>query len=99
MIYKYLLILNLFIFEYLHQFYFLEGDERGICSKAPPWKFVFKMKIKQHLAYPNKKYNAIFVHIHHNIRAYPISKKIWIDQWLGKYYCILEKISVKWGVG
>ena len=46
------------------------------------------MKIKQNSDCPNKEYNAIFKHIHQNIRAYPRSK----TQLLGNYFCILEKI-------
>ena len=42
---------------------------------------------------------AIFEYINRNIRAYPRSKRIYIDQWLGKYYCILQRIRAKWGVG
>ena len=37
--------------------------------------FLLKVKIKQNPRYLNKKYNAIFEHIHLNIRAYPRSKK------------------------
>ena len=45
----------------------------------------------------NAIYNAIFKHIHHNIRAHSRSKKAYIDQWLRKY-CVLGKICEKQGV-
>ena len=51
--------------------------------------------MKQNPDYPQKKYNAIFKHIHQNIRAYLRSKKICVDQWLGKCYCILGRILAK----
>ena len=41
------------------------------------------------------EYNAIFQHIHQNIRVYPSSKKICIDQWLWKYYCIFGVVRAK----
>ena len=41
---------------------------------------------------------SFFKHIHQNIMAYCRSKKICIDQWLGKYYCILERIQAKPGL-
>ena len=55
----------------------MEGDERGIFSKAPDWKLLFllKIKIKQNTVCTNKEYNVIFTHIHQNIVAYPRSKK------------------------
>ena len=37
--------------------------------------FLLKIKIKQKPDCLNKEYNAIFEHIHLNIRAYPRSKK------------------------
>ena len=37
--------------------------------------------------------------IHQNVRAYPKGKKICIDQWLVKYYCILERIQSKLAFG
>ena len=37
--------------------------------------FLLNIKIKQNLGCPSKEYNAIFKHIHQNIRAYPRSKK------------------------
>ena len=36
---------------------------------------LFKTKIKQNRGCPNKEYNAIFQHIHYNIRAYSRSKE------------------------
>ena len=79
----------------------MEGTEVGIFIKAPAWihLFLLKIKIQQNPSYPRKEHNTIFKHIHQNIRAYPRSKKICIDQWLWKYYCILRKIWVKRGVG
>ena len=60
--------------------------------------FLLKIKIKQNPGCPNKHYNVVFKHFRQNIRAYPRSKKICIDQWLGKC-CILGKIWAKRGVG
>ena len=62
----------------------MEGYKGGILSKALAWKslFLLKIKIKQNTVSPNKEYNAIFKPIPQNIRAYPRSKKICIDQWL-----------------
>ena len=42
--------------------------------------------------------NAVFKHFHQNIRAYPRSKKICVDQWLVKY-CTLGRIWAKRGLG
>ena len=55
----------------------MEGDEGGIFSKTPEWKSLFslKIKIKQSPGCPNKEYNAIFLYINQNIRAYPRSGK------------------------
>ena len=54
----------------------MEGDEGAIFRKAPDWKSLFLLKIiKQILGCPNKEYNAIFKHIHQNIKAYHRSKK------------------------
>ena len=73
-------------FSYLKLTYFwiscpsstMEGSEGVIFNKAPDWKslFLFKIMIKQNLGCPNKEYNAIFKHIHQNIRVYPRSKKM-----------------------
>ena len=69
----------------------MEGDEAGIFCGAPDWKslFLLKIKIKQNPSCQIKEYNAIFKHIHQNIMAYHISKKICIDQRFEKYYCII----------
>ena len=32
-------------------------------------------------------------------RLMPEVKKICIDQWLGKYYCVLGRFRAKWGAG
>ena len=50
----------------------MEGGEGDIFSKAPDWKplFFYKIKIKQNPCCTNKEYNAIFKHMHHNIRIY-----------------------------
>ena len=55
----------------------MEGDEGDIFSKAPDWKLLFLLKIKnkQNSGCPNKEYNGILKHIHQNIWAYPRSKK------------------------
>ena len=61
----------------------MEGHEEGIFSEAPDRKSscLLKIKIKQNSDGPNNEYNAIFKHIHQNIRAYPRSKKaLWVDQ-------------------
>ena len=94
---KSLLILNLFILEYLDQ--------------IPPWKemkeaFQSRSRLKIYLCLRLKlnktqttqirKYNTISKHIHQNIRAYTRSKKSCINQWLGKY-CILKKMWAKQG--
>ena len=51
----------------------VEGDEGGIFEKSSRLKpfpyFLLKIKIKQNPGCPNKEYNAIFKHIHQNIRA------------------------------
>ena len=54
--------------------------------------------IKRNLGCPNTEYDFIFEHFHQNIRAYPRGKKICIDQWLWKYYCISGKVRAKRGV-
>ena len=57
---------------------YMKRYEGGIFRKAPDWKrffFSLKIKIKQNLGCPNKEYNAIFKHIHQNIKAYSRSKK------------------------
>ena len=78
----------------------MEGNEVGIFVKAPDWMplFLLKIKIKQNPGYPNKEYNVIFKHIHQNNRVYRRSKKIFIDQWLWKYYCLFRRVQTKWGV-
>ena len=55
----------------------MEEDEGGIFSKTPGWKSLFSLniKIKQSSGCPNKEYNAIFMYINQNIRAYPRSEK------------------------
>ena len=81
---------------------YMKRYEGGIFRKAPDWKrffFSLKIKIKQNLGCPNKEYNAIFKHIHQNIKVYSRSKKkICIDQWLGNYL-ILERIWAKQTIG
>ena len=37
--------------------------------------FSLKIKIKQSSSSPNKEYNAIFMHINQNVRAYPRREK------------------------
>ena len=78
----------------------MEGKEVGIVSKSPDWipLFLLKVKIKQSSDWPNKEYNAVLEHIHQNIMVYPRSKKICIDQWLWKYYCLFRRIQAKPGV-
>ena len=60
----------------------MEGNEVGILSKALDYipSFFVKIKIKQNPGCPNKEYNKIYEHINQNIRTYPKSKKICIDQ-------------------
>ena len=60
----------------------MEGNEVDIFSSAPDriHLFLLNIKIKQNPGCLNKEYNAIFTHIHLNIRACPRSKKICIDQ-------------------
>ena len=59
--------------------------------------FLLKIEIKQNPGCPNKEYNSIFEHINHITRAYPRSKKkICIDRWLWKYYCVLEESEQRW---
>ena len=60
--------------------------------------FLFEIKIQQNPGCPNKEYNAIFKHIHQNIKAYTKSKNTCIDQLLGNY-CTLRKIRAKQGFG
>ena len=94
---KSLLILNLFILEYLDQ--------------IPPWKemkeafqsrsrlkiyLCLRLKLNKTQTIQIRKYNTISKHIHQNIRAYTRSKKPCINQWLGKY-CILKKMWAKQG--
>ena len=68
-------------------------------SRLKAFFFSLKIKIKQNLGCPNKEYNAIFKHIHQNIKVYSRSKKkICIDQWLGNYL-ILERIWAKQTIG
>ena len=78
----------------------MEGVEGGMFSKAPDWKplSLLKVEIKQNPGCPYKKYNAIFKHIHENIRTYHGSKKICSDQWLGKYF-LLGRTRAKRGIG
>ena len=58
-------------------YFFMQGDEAGIFSKATDWKtlFLVKIKIKQNLGSLNKEYNVIFEQIHQNIRVFPRTKK------------------------
>ena len=79
----------------------MEGTEVGIFIKASAWihLFLLKIKIQQNASYPRKEHNTIFKHIHQNIRAYPRSKKICIDQWLWKYYCLSRRVRAKRDVG
>ena len=61
----------------------IEENEREIFSKAPDWKPLFLLKIR------NKKYNVIFEHLHQNIKACLRKKKsALINDW--------EKIIVYW---
>ena len=79
----------------------MEGNEVGVFIKALDWipLFFLKIKIKQNPGYLNEQYNAIFKHIHQNIRAYPRSKKICTDQLLWKYYCLFRRVRAKRDVG
>ena len=89
-----------FKFNYVRisrQNYSMEGDEGDIFSKAPVCKLflLLKIKIKQNPGCQNKEYNATFEHIYRIIMAYPTIKKVFIDQWLWKCYCISGEIAVK----
>ena len=69
--------------------------------RAPDWKtlFLYKIKIKQNPDCRRNEYNAIFEHLHQNVRVYPKFKKICIYQLLGKCYCIFgRRILAKGGV-
>ena len=79
----------------------MEGNEVDIFSWAPNKipLILLKIKIKQNPGCLNKEYNAIFEHIQLNIRAYPRSKKICIDQLLWKYNCLFRRVWAKQGVG
>ena len=65
------------------------------------FKFIQMQKIKNKIKTrcPKKEYDAIFEHFYQNIKAYRTCKKICIDQWLGKYFCLLAGIQAKWGLG
>ena len=73
---KNLLILNVFISEYLDQSPRWK-EIRGAFSVTFQTKNVFslKIKIKQNPGCPNKEYNEILKHIRQNIRSYTRSKK------------------------
>ena len=96
--------LNLFTSEYLDQippWQKVKEASRGIFWQGSRQKnlFLLKIKIKQNPGCSNKEHNAIFEQLHQNIRPYPGNKKICIDQWLGKSYCMLGRIWGKWDVG
>ena len=57
--------------------------------------FFLKMKIKQNPGYLNEQYNAIFKHIHQNIRAYPRSKKICTDNYYENIIAYSEESEQK----
>ena len=65
------------------------------------FKFIQMQKIKNKIKTrcPKKEYDAIFEHFYQNIKAYRTCKKICIDQWLGKYFCLLAGIQAKQGLG
>ena len=52
--------------------------------------FCLRWKLNKTQASQIKNINVVFNHIHQNIRTYPRSKKICIDQWLWKYNCMLR---------
>ena len=73
---KSLLILSLFISEYLDQIPPYREMKEGLSVKLQNENmFLLKIKIKQNPGCPNKGYNAILKHIPQNIRAYTRSKK------------------------
>ena len=95
---KSLLVLNLFISEYL--------------DKIPPWKEmkeVFSVKIQTENCCFGKLNKAQAAQIKNKLKSLstfmkisryiPEVKTIWIDQWLAKYICKLERIREKRGVG
>ena len=71
----------------------MEKNEGGIFSKAPDPKslFLVKIKIKQNSDFPNKEYNAIFMHIHQNTRTYPRSKNYLDLSMIGKIFLHIGK--------
>ena len=75
----------------------MEGSEVDIFIKTPDWMpfFLLKIKINQNAGCLNEEYNAIFKHIHQNVRAYPRSKNVCTDQWLWKYYCLFRRVGAK----
>ena len=91
------LMLNLFISEYLDQIPPWEKMKEAFFSTLHIGNLCFLMISNFNSCCPNKEYNAIFKHIHQNIRTY-CRKKICIDHWLGKY-CILERNRTKRDVG
>ena len=73
---KSLLILSLFISEYLDQIPPYREMKEGLSVKLQNENmFLLKIKIKQNPGCPNKGYNAILKYIHQNIRAYTSRKK------------------------
>ena len=94
-----MLILNLSIFEYLDKIPLWKEIKEGIFSKALDWQpyFLFQLNILKNPSCPNKRYNAIFKHIHDNVRVYSWTKKTCIDQWLRKK-CILGRTQARRGM-
>ena len=93
-------LLNVFISDYLDKILPWKEMKLAFSVKFQTEKTfaLLKIKIRQNPGCPNKEYNAIFDHIHQNIRAYPRSTKFWIDQWLWKYCCIFRTVRAKEGV-
>ena len=94
-----LLVLNLFISEYLDKILPWKEMKLTFSVKLLTEYLLLKIKFKQNLGCLNKEYNKIFEHIHQNIRVYPRSKKIRIDRWQWMYYCLFRRVQAKRCVG
>ena len=69
-----LLVLNLFISEYLDKILPWKEMKLIFSVKLQTEQLLLKIKIKQNPGCLNKEYNAIFEYIHLEIKAYPRSK-------------------------
>ena len=90
--YRFLLILKVFICECLHQILPWKEIKEAFPRRLQNKKLFLP---KQNPGCPNKEYNAVFKHIHQNIKAYWRKQKVCTDQWLGKYQFIQRRIQAK----